>query len=81
MPHTERSRSGFLVAHTRWILLVTLVVVAAASALVLLQTPRYVSVADVLVQTGSNATIAPDMGTEVGVASSGAVLANAARSH
>ena len=79
-PRTQGSWSVFLVAHARWIVLVTLAVVAAASALVLLQTPRYVSVADVLVQPGANATLQPDMGTEAGVAASGAVLATASRS-
>jgi Mrp family chromosome partitioning ATPase/capsular polysaccharide biosynthesis protein len=77
---TRGSWSLFLAAQARWMLIVTLVVVAAASALVLLQTPRYVSVADVLVQAGANATIQPDMGTEASVAASADVLAIAARS-
>ena len=79
-PRAESSWSRFLVAHARWILVVTLAVVAAAGALALLQTPRYVSVADVLVQAGPGATQEPDMGTEAGVAASGAVLARASRS-
>jgi len=79
-PRTQGSWSRFLVAHARWIVLVTLAVVAAASAPVLHQTPRYVSVADVLVQAGANATLQPDMGTEAGLAASGAVIATASRS-
>lgn len=79
-PRARGARSRFLIAHARWIVLVTLAVVAATSALVLRQTPQYVSVADVLVQAGPNATLQPDMGTEAGVAASGAVLATASRS-
>jgi succinoglycan biosynthesis transport protein ExoP len=79
-PRAQGARSRFVIAHARWIVLVTAAVVAATSALVLHQTPRYVSVADVLVQAGPNATLQPDMGTEVGVAASGAVLATASRS-
>ena len=79
-PRAQGAGSRFVIAHARWIVGVTAAVVAVASALVLLQTPRYVSVADVLVQAGPNATLQPDMGTEAGVAASGAVLATAARS-
>lgn len=79
-PRARGARSRFLVAHALWIVLVTVAVVAATSALVLRETPRYVSVADVLVQAGPNATLQPDMGTEAGVAASGAVLATASRS-
>jgi capsular exopolysaccharide synthesis family protein len=79
-PRARGAGSRFLVAHARWIVLVTVAVVAATSALVLGQTPRYVSVADVLVQAGPNATLQPDMGTETGVAASDAVLATASRS-
>ena len=79
-PRAQRARSRFVIAHARWIVLVTAAVVVATSALVLLQTPQYVSSADVLVQAGPNATLPPDMGTEAGVAASGAVLATASRS-
>jgi polysaccharide biosynthesis transport protein len=79
-PRARGVRSRFLVAHARWIVLVTAAVVAVTSALVLRQTPQYVSVAGVLVQAGPNATLQPDMGTEVGVAASGAVLTTASRS-
>ena len=79
-PRAQGARSRFVIAHARWIVLVTAAVVAITSALVLLQTPQYVSVAEVLVQAGPNATLQPDMGTEVGVAASGAVLATASRS-
>lgn len=79
-PRARGARSRFLVAHALWIVLVTVAAVAATSALVLHQTPQYVSVADVLVQAGPNATLQPDMGTEAGVAGSGAVLATASRS-
>jgi polysaccharide biosynthesis transport protein len=79
-PRAPGARSRFVIAHARWLVLVTAAVVVATSALVLLQTPQYVSAADVLVQAGSNATLQPDMGTEAGVAASGAVLATASRS-
>jgi polysaccharide biosynthesis transport protein len=79
-PRARAAQYRFLVAHARWIALVTAAVVVATSALVLRQTPRYVSTAAVLVQAGPNATLQPDMGTEVGVAASGAVLATASRS-
>ena len=79
-PRPRGARSRFLVAHALWIVLVTVAVVAATSALVLRQTPQYVSVADVLVQAGPNSTLQPDMGTEAGVAASGNVLATASRS-
>jgi polysaccharide biosynthesis transport protein len=79
-PRAQGARSRFVIAHARWIVLVTAAVVVATSALVLLQTPQYVSAADVLVQAGPNATLQPDMGTEAGVAASGAVLATASRS-
>lgn len=79
-PRARGARSRFVIAHARWLVLVTAAVVAITSALVLLQTPQYVSVAEVLVQAGPNATLQPDMGTEVGVAASGAVLATASRS-
>jgi capsular exopolysaccharide synthesis family protein len=79
-PRAQGARSRFVIAHARWIVLITAAVVAVTSALVLPQTPQYVSVADVLVQSGPNATLQPDMGTEAGVAASGAVLATASRS-
>jgi polysaccharide biosynthesis transport protein len=79
-PRARGARSRFLIAHARWIAGITAAVVVATSVLVLRQTPQYVSVADVLVQAGPNATLQPDMGTEAGVASSGAVLATASSS-
>lgn len=79
-PGAHGSWSRFLTAHARWIVLVTLAVVAVAGGLALAQTPSYVSVAEVLVQAGPGASQPPDMGTEAGVAASGTVLASAAQS-
>ena len=79
-PRAQGAWSRFVIAHARWIAGVTAAVVAVTTAFVLLQTPQYVSVADVLVQAGPNATLQPDMGTEAGVAASGAVLGIASRS-
>src|SRR5258708_15384633 len=75
--------SRFLMAHLRWILVITLVVVAAAAAYARHQTPMYKSEADVNVWFSSADPVAlqgPNMVTEKGIASSGAVLAIAARS-
>jgi tyrosine-protein kinase len=75
--------SRFLLAHLRWILITTLVVLAAAGALVHAQTPQYKSQAAVDVWFASpDATTVqpPNMTTEKGIVSSGVVLAIASRS-
>lgn len=74
--------SRFLMAHLRWILITTLLVVGAAAAYVHHQTPQYKSQADVDVYfTGADPTAlqGPNMVTEKGIASSGAVLTIASR--
>jgi polysaccharide biosynthesis transport protein len=68
-------------AHLRWILVITLAVVGAAAAYAHRQTPMYKSEADVNVWFSSPDPVAlqgPNMVTEKGIASSGAVLAIAA---
>jgi capsular exopolysaccharide synthesis family protein len=70
-------------AHLRWILIVTLLVVGAAAAYTHHQTPLYKSQADVDVWFASadpTALQGPNMVTEKGIASSGAVLTIASRS-
>ena len=82
-PGAPGSWSRFLVAHARWILAVTLAVVAAGAAFAFSQTPLYRSQADVLVQpaptaAGSTAQDS-DMSTEESVATSGVVLSRASQ--
>jgi capsular exopolysaccharide synthesis family protein len=75
--------SRFLLAHLRWILITTLLVVAAAGALVHAQTPLYKSQGAVDVWFASPDATAlqpPNMTTEKGIVSSGVVLAIASRS-
>jgi len=81
-PGTPGSWPRFLAAHIRWILAVTLAVVAAAAIFAHTRTPLYRSEADVVVQpapavAGSGSE--PDMGTEAGIATSGIVLDMAAQ--
>lgn len=80
-PGTPGSWSRFLVAHARWILGVTLAVVAAAAVFAATQTQLYVSAADVVVEpapaAGGGAAQQPDMTTEESVVASGAVLSMA----
>jgi polysaccharide biosynthesis transport protein len=76
-PGASGTWSRFLAAHVRWIVAVTLAVVALAAAFAFTRTPLYRSVADVLVQPGAAAAASggePDMGTEAGIATSGVVL-------
>jgi Mrp family chromosome partitioning ATPase len=72
-----------MLARWKWILLVTLAVVAAASALSWSRTPTYRSSADVLVQPRvfavGTAPQVPDMGSEQALAKSTAVLDIAAK--
>lgn len=81
-PGVPGSWSRFLVAHVRWILVVTLAAVAGAAALAHSQTPTYSSQSQVYVgfsaAAGTGTLQAPDMATEKGVASSGVVLSRAA---
>jgi succinoglycan biosynthesis transport protein ExoP len=82
-PGVPGSWSRFVVAHARWIVLVTFAVVGGAGLLVHSQTPTYTS--ESVVYVGFSAVEggtlqAPDMATEKGIVSSGAVLAIAARS-
>jgi polysaccharide biosynthesis transport protein len=82
-PGTPGGWSRFLMAHLRWILITTLLVVGAAAAYTHHQTPLYKSQADVDVWFASadpTALQGPNMVTEKGIASSGAVLAIASRS-
>jgi polysaccharide biosynthesis transport protein len=72
-----------LVTNLGWIVLVTLVVVAAAAVVVHAQKRVYQAEADVLVQARVQTGVAPqppDMGTQKAVAASGAVVAIAAQS-
>jgi capsular exopolysaccharide synthesis family protein len=72
-----------VVAHARWIVLVTFAAVGSAALLAHSQTPTYTSQAVVYVKfsAAEGGTLqAPDMATEKGIVSSGAVLAIAARS-
>lgn len=81
-PGTPGPWSRFLAAHVRWIVAITLAVVAAAAAYAFTRTPLYRSVADVLVQPTPAAAASggePDMGTEAGVATSGVVLDKASQ--
>jgi polysaccharide biosynthesis transport protein len=79
-PGVPGSWPRFLVAHAAWILTVVFVAAGAAAALVHSQTPLYRSQAVVNVQTPAAAAssgIAPNMATEEGIVSSGAVLTRA----
>jgi capsular exopolysaccharide synthesis family protein len=72
------------VAHARWILGVTLAVVAAAALFASTQTRLYASGADVVVQPapgagGGAAAQQPDLATEESVVASGAVLSKASQ--
>jgi capsular exopolysaccharide synthesis family protein len=72
-----------MLAHLRWILVTTLLVVGVAAVYAHRQTPQYKSQADVNVWFASadpTALQGPNMVTEKGIASSGAVLAIASRS-
>jgi capsular exopolysaccharide synthesis family protein len=76
------SWARFVIAHARWILLVTCAAVGGAALLAHSQTPRYTSETEVYVgfSAAEGGTLqAPDMATEKGVVSSGVVLAKAAR--
>jgi succinoglycan biosynthesis transport protein ExoP len=73
----------FLLAHLRWILVITVVVVAAAAAYAHHQTPKYTSQTQVNVWFSSPDPAAlqgPNMVTEKGIVTSGAVLSKAAHS-
>jgi polysaccharide biosynthesis transport protein len=81
-PGAPASWSRFLLAHARWILAVTLAAVGVAAALTLSQTPVYQSQAVAVVEPPPAAASSgqpPDMATEEGVVTSGAVLARASR--
>jgi polysaccharide biosynthesis transport protein len=81
-PGVPASWSRFLVAHARWILAVTLAAVGAAGALARSQTPVYRSQAVVVVNPAAVAASSgqpPNMVTEDGIVTSGAVLARASR--
>jgi polysaccharide biosynthesis transport protein len=82
-PGSPGSWSLLLMARARWILAVTLAVVAAAAAFAFTQKPLYRSEADVLVEPAPTAGGAvdqqPDMGTEEGIVTSGVVLSKAAQ--
>ena len=77
-PGTPGSWSRFLVAHARWILAVTLAVVAVATAYAITRTPMYKSEADVVVAPAPASAVGggqqPDMNTEASIATSGVVL-------
>src|SRR6266699_5118337 len=81
-PGTPGGWSRFLLAHLRWILIVTLLVVGAAAGYVRQQTPQYQAQAAVNVwfSTPSPAALqGPNMVTEKGIVSSGAILGIASR--
>ncbi len=81
-PGTPGGWSRFLLAHLRWILIVTLLVVGAAAGYVRQQTPQYQAQAAVNVwfATPSPAALqGPNMVTEKGIVSSGAILGIASR--
>jgi polysaccharide biosynthesis transport protein len=81
-PGSPGGWNRFLLAHLRWILLITLVVVGAAGAWAHHQTPMYTSTADVNVWFASpdpTAVQGPNMVTEKTIVSSGVVLAIADR--
>jgi len=80
-PGSPGSWSRLLVAHARWILGVTLAVVAAAALFASTQTRLYSATADVLVEpsaaAGGGAAQQPVLATEESVVSSGTVLSAA----
>lgn len=82
-PGVPGAWSRFLLAHAVWILVVTLAVAGGAAAFAHSQTTTYTSKSEVYVgfsaAEASGTLQAPDMATEKGVASSGLVLATAAR--
>jgi succinoglycan biosynthesis transport protein ExoP len=81
-PGTPGAWSRFLLAHLRWILILTLLVVGAAAGYVRHQTPQYKAQAAVNVWFASPAPAAlqgPNMVTEKGIVSSGVILGIAAR--
>src|SRR5258708_14429940 len=80
VPGAPGGWSRFLLAHLRWILITTLVVVGAAAAYAHHRTPEYASQANVDVWFASanpSALQGPNMVTEKGIVSSGAVVATA----
>lgn len=82
-PGAPGTWSRFLVAHARWILAVTLAVMALAAIFASAQTQLYRSEAAVVVSPASAAASSggqqPDMSTEEGVATSGIVLSKASK--
>ncbi len=81
-PGTPGGWSRFLLAHLRWIMIVTLLAVGAAAGYVHHQTPQYQAQAEVNVWFASPAPTAlqgPNMVTEKGIVSSGAILGIASR--
>ncbi len=81
-PGTPGGWSRFLLAHLRWILFLTLLVVGVAAGYVRHQTPQYQAQAAVNVWFSSPAPTAlqgPNMVTEKGIVSSGAILGIASR--
>jgi capsular exopolysaccharide synthesis family protein len=83
IPGAPGGWARFLMAHLRWILIITLVVAGAAGALAHRQTRQYKSQASVNVWFSSPDASAlvqpPNMVTEKGIVSSGVVLAIASR--
>src|SRR5207302_4069398 len=72
----------FLMAHLRWILVITLLVVGGAAVLAHSQTPQYKAQADVNVYfttADPSALQGPNMVTEKEIVSSGVVLAKASK--
>jgi polysaccharide biosynthesis transport protein len=81
-PGAPYAWARFLVARAFWILAVTAATIGGAAALVYSQTPLYRSAAEVAVEPPEAAASSgnpPNMATEEGVVSSGAVLARASR--
>jgi succinoglycan biosynthesis transport protein ExoP len=82
-PDAPGGWNRFLLAHLRWILITTLAVVGAAAAYAHHQTPMYTSQTQVNVWFSSPDPVAlqgPNMVTEKGIVTSGAVLSIAAHS-
>jgi polysaccharide biosynthesis transport protein len=80
-PGVPGSWSRFVIAHARWILVITFIAMAGAALLARSQTPLYTSEAVVYVgftAAEGGSLQAPDMATEKGIAESGIVLAPAA---
>lgn len=83
LPDAPGGWNRFLLAHLRWILIITLLVVGAAAAYAHHQTPMYKTQTQVNVWFSSPdpaALAGPNMVTEKGIVSSGAVLSIAAHS-